>query len=65
MHTTDPKIIDEATTIIRKYDAEKYVQSLQKKLMEEAWADVNRVKLEKGPKEMLVAMADFLINRAV
>jgi geranylgeranyl pyrophosphate synthase len=65
MHSSDPKVIDEATAIIKRYGAEAYVQSLQKRLMDEAWTEVNKIKLEPGPKKILLQMADFLINRAV
>ncbi len=65
MHTTDPAIIEEATDMIKKYGAGVYVQELQKKLMEEAWAEVDKIKMEPGPKKILAEIAEFLINRNV
>ncbi len=65
MHTSEPKVIDEATAIIKKYGAEAYVQGLQKRLMGEAWAEVGKIKLEQGPKRILEEIADFLISRSI
>ena len=65
MHTSDPRIIEEATSLIRKYGAEEYVRGLQKRLMQEAWAEVDKIKLEPGPKKILSGIAEFLINRSV
>jgi geranylgeranyl pyrophosphate synthase len=65
MHTKDPGAIDEARSIIRKYNAEEYVRQLQLDLMKNAWESVDRLVKDSEAKTRLKEMADFLINRTV
>jgi geranylgeranyl pyrophosphate synthase len=65
MHTRDKKLREEAIEIIKRYDAIEYAKELALKLRRESWSEVDRVIPPSEAKEMLSALADFLIERRI
>ena len=65
MHTHDENLIREAIDILKKYDAVNYVKGFAKKLVQEAWNDVEPLLQESDAKKTLKSFADFLINREI
>lgn len=63
IHTSDPKLIKEAIDILEKYDSVEYARKLAKKLVKDAWEEVDPLLEESEAKEKLKAFADFLVNR--
>ena len=63
MHTRDRALIDEAISIMTKYDAKAYSEALQKKIVEEAWSRIDGKLKPSAAKERLKQMTEFLINR--
>lgn len=65
MHTRDDKLIKEAIEILKKYDAVNYVKEFAKKLVQEAWDDIEPLLQESNAKNTLKSFADFLIERKI
>jgi geranylgeranyl pyrophosphate synthase len=63
MHTSNPKLIDEAIAIMQKYGALEYVKQFASKTVEESWSQVERFIPASDAKEKLNAFAKFLIER--
>jgi geranylgeranyl pyrophosphate synthase len=65
MHTTDRNLINEAIQIIYKYKAKEYTERLSRKIVNEAWNNVDKVLKESEAKKMIKGLADFLVERKV
>lgn len=65
MHTSDQTLRDEAIGIIQKNNAIEYVKHKATKMVEESWAEVDKLMKESEGKEKLKAFAEFLINRNI
>ncbi len=65
MHTKDKKLIIEAIGIIKRYGAREYVSKTQKKIVTDAWNNIERKLNESDAKTHLKELVDFLINRSV
>jgi len=65
MHTSNQKLIDEAITIMQKYDSIEYVKHFARKIVEESWREVERVLPVSDGKEKLKAFVKFLIERKI
>ncbi|MDH5688677.1 MAG: polyprenyl synthetase family protein [Candidatus Bathyarchaeota archaeon] len=63
MHTLDEKLRREAIDIIRKYNSVEYAKEVAERLMRESLNEVNRILNPSKAKEMLVALANYLIER--
>ncbi len=63
LHTYERKLIDEAISILKKYDSIEHTKKFSKKLVHEAWPYADKVLEESEQKAMLKAFADFLIER--
>lgn len=65
MHTSDQTLRDEAIEIIQKNNAINYVKHKATKMVEDSWAEVDRLMKESEGKEKLKAFAEFLIKRSI
>jgi geranylgeranyl pyrophosphate synthase len=65
MHTTDQTIIDEAISIVEKYDSINYAKKFARKIVEESWKQVEKLIPPSDAKEKLNAFAKFLIERKI
>ena len=65
MHTRDEELREEAIEIIKRYGAIEYARELALKLRRESWSEVDAVMPPSKAKEMLSALADFLIERSI
>ncbi len=64
-HTTEEKVIQEALDIINKYDGIKYAKSVADKMVEDAWAKINKVLPKSNAKELLKKFAEHLVERKI
>lgn len=65
MHTKDKKLIEEAIGIIKKYKAKEYVAETQKKIVTDAWGNIEKKLKESEAKRRLKELVDFLISRSI
>jgi geranylgeranyl pyrophosphate synthase len=65
IHTSDQTLRDEAINIIAKNDAIEYVKHKATKMVEESWAEVDKLIKKSDGKEKLKAFAEFLIKRDI
>ncbi len=65
MHTTDQKLRNEAIAIIKKYGAVEYAKEFARKLVENTWAEVDKILKPSQAKEKLKAFAYYLIERKI
>jgi len=65
MHTKDRNLIDEAIEIIKKYDSINYAKKLAKKIIEEAWKDVEPSLKESEAKNILKEFVKFCVEREI
>jgi geranylgeranyl diphosphate synthase type I len=63
MHTSDQALRDEAIAIMQRYRAVEYVKQTANRIVEESWADAEKLLPESEAKEKLKAFAEFLIKR--
>jgi geranylgeranyl diphosphate synthase type I len=63
MHTSDQALRDEAIAIMQWYRAVEYVKQTANRIVEESWADAEKLLPESEAKEKLKAFAEFLIKR--
>ncbi|OYT52268.1 hypothetical protein B6U66_02550, partial [Candidatus Bathyarchaeota archaeon ex4484_135] len=63
MHTRDLKLIKEAVGIMERYGAIDYAREVARKLVEEAWSEVDGWLRPSEAKEVLRELARFLIER--
>jgi len=62
-HTRDPELIREAVEMMRRYGALEYARGVARRLVEEAWSEVDGWLEPSEAKETLEALARFLIER--
>ena len=65
MHTRDENICRDACEILNKYDAVNYAREYARKLITEAWSEVEPLLPESQAKATLKSFADYLINRKI
>lgn len=65
MHTSDQKLIDEAIKIIEKHGSIDYAKNFARKIVEENWAEVEKLLPASDAKGKLNAFAKFLIERKI
>jgi len=65
MHTSDQKFIDEAIKIIEKCGSIDYAKNFARKIVEENWAEVEKLLPASDAKGKLNAFAKFLIERKI
>jgi geranylgeranyl pyrophosphate synthase len=65
IHTHENDLCIEVLDILKKYDAVNYAKEYARKLMTEAWQEVEPVLKESEAKNTLKSFADFLINREI
>jgi len=63
MHTRNKRLISEAISIMKKYDAINYAKKVSRRLVEEAWNEIDKILPESEAKNALRALAEFLIER--
>ena len=63
MHTQDERLRREAINIIRKYDSVEYAKDVAERLMRESLNEVDKILHPSKAKEMLMALANYLIER--
>ena len=64
VHMRDIELIKEAVAIMERYRAIEYAKEVTRRLVEEAWAEVDRWLRPSQAKETLRALAQFLIERS-
>ena len=64
MHTRDIELIREAVAIMKRHGAIEYAKEVARRLVGEAWAEVDKWLRPSEAKEALRALAKFLIERA-
>lgn len=65
MHTSDQSLRDEAIAIMKKYSATGYAKDKARKMVKEAWDEIDKMLPESDAKEKLKAFAYYLINRKI
>ncbi|MFH0714623.1 MAG: polyprenyl synthetase family protein, partial [Candidatus Diapherotrites archaeon] len=64
-HTNEQREIEEAISIIQKYNSIEYAKKRAKELVDGAWKDVDKVLKPSEAKQSLKDFADFLVNRDI
>ena len=64
-HTRDEQEINEALVILHKYNSIEFAKNTAKKIVKDAWTQVNTTLPESESKHMLSKFADYLIERKV
>ncbi|MGB9703263.1 MAG: polyprenyl synthetase family protein [Candidatus Micrarchaeia archaeon] len=65
MHTTDQNLINEAISLMKKYNSIEYAKDVARKLVEEGWAKASPYIPEGNTKEKLKELSNFLIERKI
>jgi geranylgeranyl diphosphate synthase type I len=65
MHTKDRRLIDEAIGIIKHSGAIEYAKEFARKMVREAWKDVEPMLPDNEHKEKIKAFADFAVEREI
>jgi len=63
MHTSNQKLVEEAISIMEKYDSINYAKNLAKEMVKDSWKKVEKLLPASDAKEKLKAFAKFLIER--
>jgi len=64
-HTKDQKLIQEAIAIIKKYRSVEYAKEFAKKIVRDAWRDVEAILPASEAKKKLKEFADFMVEREI
>jgi len=62
MHTNDKKLVDEAISIMKKYNSIEYAKKLANKLMRETWEEIDKILPESEAKKKLKAFVEYLVE---
>jgi geranylgeranyl pyrophosphate synthase len=65
MHTKDEALITEALQLLKKYNSIEYGRSISKKLVEDAWAEIDPILEESEAKSTLNDFVKFAIERQI
>jgi geranylgeranyl pyrophosphate synthase len=65
MHTSDPRLKDEAIALMKKHGSIDYVKQFARKMMKENWDEAEKLLLSREGKGKLKAFAEFLIERKI
>jgi geranylgeranyl pyrophosphate synthase len=65
MHTRDKSLITEAISLLEKYDSINYAKELAKKIIKNAWEEVEPLLPETDAKSFMKSFAEFMINRDI
>ena len=65
MHTLDQKLRDEAIAIMKKHGAMDYGKEFARKILKEAWKEVDETFPLSESKEKIKAFADYLVERDI
>lgn len=65
MHTRDPKLIDDAIALLKKYGAIEYARQFARKIVNDAWQETESLLPETDAKKKLKSLVDFLIERKI
>jgi len=65
MHSSDPKLRDDAFHLMQKYGSIEYAKCKARKMVKQGWSEVEKLLSPSDAKEMLKAFADFLIGRNI
>ncbi|MBI4176783.1 MAG: polyprenyl synthetase family protein [Candidatus Aenigmarchaeota archaeon] len=63
MHTSDPKLLQEAINIIKRYNSIEYAKNYARKIVENSWKKVEKTLAESEARKRLKMFASFLIER--
>lgn len=64
-HTSDQKLRDEATRIMKKYNSIEYTKQTARKLVQQSWNQVEQLVPSSEAKEKLRAFATYLVERKI
>lgn len=65
MRTKDPKLIEEAISLIKKTNSLVYARDLGNKLISNAWEDINSLLPNNQGKKKLKLLAEFCMSRNI
>jgi geranylgeranyl diphosphate synthase type I len=65
MHTKDKRLIKEAISIMKKYGSIEYAKNFAKKMINDAWNEVDKILKESDAKKKLYALIRFAAEREV
>ncbi len=65
MHTKDEKLLEEAISIIKKFDSIAYAGNVARQITENAWHEVDAVLPESAAKKQLRELADLMLSRKI
>jgi geranylgeranyl diphosphate synthase type I len=65
MHTKDRKLIEEAIGIIKKAGSIEYAKEFARKMVRDAWKDVESLLPDNEAKDKIKAFADFAVEREI
>ena len=65
MHTRDRKLISEVLALIKKYGSVEYAKEFARKMVKDAWKDVEHMLPENDAKRKLKEFADFSVEREI
>jgi geranylgeranyl diphosphate synthase type I len=65
MHTRDEKLIDEAISMLNKYNAVEYAKKRAREIVKEAWEEAESLLKESKAKQRLREFVYFLIEREI
>ena len=65
MHTRDHDLIDEALALIKKYGSIEYARDFAKRIVNDAWKDVEPMLSPNDAKEKLKRFAEFSVEREI
>ncbi len=65
MHTSDQKIIDEAIAIMKRAGSIEYATGVAKKIVRDAWMELEPVLKPSPAKDTLKSFADYMVEREI
>jgi geranylgeranyl pyrophosphate synthase len=65
IHTNDTEIVDEAISILKKYDSIEYAKEYSTRMVKESWRRVENLLQPSKAKEKLKEFANYLIERKI
>ena len=65
MHTHDEALIREVISLLKKHDSINYAKEIARRLVREAWSEVEPLLPKSDAKSTMKSFADYLINRKI
>jgi len=65
LHTTDTRLVEEAISIMKKYDSIEYAKGCSKNMVKQSWKSVEKFLPSTKAKEKLQEFANYLVERRI